>query len=409
MQPTLSPPFRRFVVAFGLSTVALIASGCPTQPGSGTAPGTTSPTTSTTATTSTLPTGNRAPLIGAFAASNPTGAVPLTTAFTWSISDPDGDPLTCLLDADGDAVVDKTVIGCTSSSVRAATVAMPGAVAASLRVSDGVAEAAALTTVTPSPAGSDGFSITIRINGSMTPSQRDAFSDAASRWAEVIRGGLPDTVLNVAANACNTGAAAFSGAVDDVMIDATVAPIDGAGDILGQAGPCRLRSTSGLPVYGVMSFDSADVEALKQDGDFDAVILHEMGHVLGIGTLWSGRGLVGAGSSDPSFSGIVARSGWQDVGGIGNVPVENSGGPGTADSHWREVSLQGELMTGYIDHNDNPLSAITVGACADLGYVVDLGAADPYGRPRLRRGESGISESEALHTQPIVPSGTVPG
>lgn len=409
MQPTLSPPFRRFVVAFGLSTIALVASGCPTQPGSGTPPGTAAPTTSITVTPPTTPSGNRSPVIAAFAASNPTGAVPLTTAFSWSISDPDGDPLTCLLDSDGDLVVDHTVVGCTSSSVRADTVPSPGAVSASLRVSDGSAAATALTTVTPSPAGSDGFSIAIRINGSMTPSQRDAFSDAASRWAEVIRGGLPDTVLDIAANACNTGAAAFSGAVDDVMIDATVGPIDQAGGILGQAGPCRLRSTSGLPVYGVMSFDSADVEALQQDGDFDAVILHEMGHVLGIGTLWSGRGLVGAGSSDPSFSGIVARSGWQDVGGVGNVPVENSGGPGTADSHWREVSLQGELMTGYIDHNDNPLSAITVGACADLGYVVDLAAADPYGRPRLRRGDVAPSDDEQLHTQVVVPSGTVPG
>ena len=137
MQPTLSTPLRRFAFAVGLITTALAASGCPTQPGSGTAPGTSAPTTSTTS-TSTLPTGNRAPLIGAFAASNPTGAVPLTTAFTWSISDPDGDPLTCLLDADGDAVVDKTVIGCTSSSVRAATVSSPGAVSASLRVSDGL-------------------------------------------------------------------------------------------------------------------------------------------------------------------------------------------------------------------------------------------------------------------------------
>ena len=56
-------------------------------------------------------------------------------------------------------------------------------------------------------------------------------------------------------------------------------------------------------------------------------------------------------------------------------------GPGTADSHWRETIFGNELMTGYLNSGTNPLSAVTVGSLADLGYGVDLAAADTFGTP----------------------------
>ena len=38
-----------------------------------------------------------------------------------------------------------------------------------------------------------------------------------------------------------------------------------------------------------------------------------------------------------------------------------------------------ELMTGYLNSGvTNPLSAISIGAMKDIGYVVDLSVADPY-------------------------------
>ena len=61
------------------------------------------------------------------------------------------------------------------------------------------------------------------------------------------------------------------------------------------------------------------------------------------------------------------------------VPVENSGGAGTRDSHWRETVLLRELMTGFLNRNvTNPLSRLTIGSLQDLGYTVNLNAADPY-------------------------------
>jgi hypothetical protein len=76
----------------------------------------------------------------------------------------------------------------------------------------------------------------------------------------------------------------------------------------------------------------------------------------------------------------VATGAWQALPGAtsSDVPVEAGGGPGTAYAHWRESVLDNELMTGYLDSGSNPFSEVSVGALADLGYGVDLGAADPY-------------------------------
>ncbi len=378
------------VAAVGL----LVLSGCPADPGVGSGP-----------TTTLEPGQNRAPVISAFTATRPSGASPVTTPLLWTISDPDGQPLTCTLDLDQNGTQDRTVPNCTSASVRSATFTTVGATVVALTVSDGVASTVAFTTINVAAPSSDAFNITVRMNGTMTPTQQAAFTNAAARWAQAIRSGLSTVSLNLPADDCGTGAPAFNGSIDDLLIDATIAPIDGIGSILGQAGPCYTRNGTGLPVYGVMKFDVADAADLQADGDFDAVILHEMGHVLGFGTVWSGRGLVGAGTSDPTFTGATAVGAWQAIGGSGAVPVEQLGGGGTADSHWRESVFNGELMTGWIDHNNNPMSAVTIAAFADLGYGVDLGAADPYGTPALRSGAS--APEREITTELIFPKGSV--
>jgi hypothetical protein len=60
------------------------------------------------------------------------------------------------------------------------------------------------------------------------------------------------------------------------------------------------------------------------------------------------------------------------------VPVENHGGPGTCDAHWRESVFKNELMTGFLNIGSNPLSLETVASMGDLGYLVTYSAADPY-------------------------------
>jgi subtilisin-like proprotein convertase family protein len=216
------------------------------------------------------------------------------------------------------------------------------------------------------------FSIDVRFLGGLTPSQRSVFQLAAARWAQAIVGDLPEVEVG-------------GERVDDVLIEAEGIAIDGPGRVLGQAGPERLRRGSQLPATGRMSFDAADLAELEAEGDLIHVITHEMGHVLGIGTLWSAMGLMlGAGSANPRFLGPRAMREYADLIGADEptpVPVANTGGAGTRDGHWREATFGNELMTGFLEGGVSPLSRLTIAALADMGYEVDLDAADPYRLP----------------------------
>jgi hypothetical protein len=388
---------RRAVGAAGLGATALLLTACPPTTGGG----------GTSTTTSSIdPAQNHAPVIASFAPVTSSAPAPLTTAFKWAISDVDGQTLTCGLDLDENGTFEVTVNNCNSSSIRSASFNVTGVHSVTLRVSDGVAAPVlAITTVNVGAASADQFAITVRLNGTMTPSQQAAFTTAATRWAQVIKTGQSNISLNIAANDCGTGAPAFNGTIDDIMIDATIDPIDGVGAILGQAGPCYTRVSNGLPVYGVMEFDSADVVQLQNAGDFNAVILHEMGHVLGFGTVWTSPMFSGAGTSNPVITSATTVGAWQAIGGVGSVPVENSGGPGTQDSHWRESVFNGELMTGYIDPGANPMSKVTIACLADMGYGVDLTAADPYALPGLKAGEP--VQGTRYDIEPVTPKGAV--
>ena len=46
--------------------------------------------------------------------------------------------------------------------------------------------------------------------------------------------------------------------------------------------------------------------------------------------------------------------------------------------HWRQSVFGDELMTPAFTGNVHPLSRVTVASLADLGYVVNLAAADAY-------------------------------
>jgi Leishmanolysin len=108
--------------------------------------------------------------------------------------------------------------------------------------------------------------------------------------------------------------------------------------------------------------------------------------VLGIGTIWTNKSLLkGANTNNPTFRGKAAMAEFGMLRGSGPkpVPVENTGGPGTRDGHWRNSVFRTELMTGFVDVGGNPLSRMTVASLQDLGYVVDMNAAEPFNLPNL--------------------------
>ena len=102
-----------------------------------------------------------------------------------------------------------------------------------------------------------------------------------------------------------------------------------------------------------MSFDTADLEQMEADGTLGDVITHEMGHVLGIGSIWQDKRLLqGVAGSNPTFTGPTAMAEYAallEVAAPPPVPVENTGGAGTRGAHWRETVFRNELMSGFID------------------------------------------------------------
>lgn len=212
-----------------------------------------------------------------------------------------------------------------------------------------------------------GFNVEIEFDGAWSAGLQKAFIDSAERLSDIIRGDIADVT--------------WQGAViDDIHIDASLVGIDGAGAVLGRAGPTAIRTADYLPAAAVMEFDSADAAAYHQQGLWDDLVLHEVMHSVGVGTVWDYKGLVAGGGTDrPLFTGADATLTYNALYNVqrAGVPLEAGGGPGTRDAHWDEARFESELMTGYLGRTGTYLSPITVASLEDLGYDTAW-TPDPY-------------------------------
>lgn len=244
-----------------------------------------------------------------------------------------------------------------------------------------------------------GYEIELQFVGQVADTLRSVARSASERWGRIVTGDVPEVVLqdSIDLDRCfqaSTDAGKRGDPIDDLLMMVRSDSIDGEGGVLARAGPCFVRDSDSdprvppIPVIGGMVADSADVGG----GALEQIVLHEIAHVLGFGTLWNFRGgdgtgpyqlLEGPGSDDPVFTGPFGIDQFLEIGGDDYdgepVPVANQGGEGTRDSHWRESIFGNELMTGFLNPNfDNPLSVVTVGAMADQFYAVNFDEADPF-------------------------------
>jgi Leishmanolysin len=269
------------------------------------------------------------------------------------------------------------------------------------------------TTVTVSA-----FNVDVRFIGDASLPVRTAFANAVAKWRQVIVGSIGSvTNVNIPAgpdaNACSPWTPALTGTVQNTIIFARIDSIDGpgtqgVGNILGQASPCYVNGNA-IPFLGFMEFDKYDVDLLVARGQFEKIVLHEIGHVLGIGTIWSFRRtlLNTSITNDPYYVGSGARTQFAAINTVtysGNpVPVENTGGSGTANSHWRTSVMQRELMQGFAVNQLQPLSRITVGSLQDLGYIVNLAAADAFSLTAALRSGFGFDATSGTPYRDLVP------
>lgn len=248
------------------------------------------------------------------------------------------------------------------------------------------------------------FNITLSYLLPPTPRQVEVFEAAAARWERIIIKDEPSFSGTLPSAFEGFPPLVDEGTVDDIIIEVALAPIDGPGGILGQAGPQFVRTDDFLTLSGVMFFDVADLDFLEELDLFEEVIVHEMGHVLGVGTLWNvapfgfDRTLRGGSDDNPYFLGRKANVFWNAEGGTLELPIEGDFGPGTRFGHWDEAALDNELMTGFLNLGENPLSRITAGSMKDLGYG-SASVGESYDLPRGTKGVAAkSSDSEGgLH------------
>ena len=223
-----------------------------------------------------------------------------------------------------------------------------------------------------------------------TGAQKRVIRYAARRWMSIIREDLPDfTFTSGWSWQCGDQSYAIPSGerIDDLRIYVVsfndYAPY-------GWASPNVLRKTSHLPVVGCMGFNVAyNYVSLS-------TALHEIGHVLGIGTEpWSYNGFVQELSGDVHFNGPLAIAAFNDAGGWNytgkKVPLEENW------AHWRASVFGDELMSPA--GGEEGVSAITIQALADLGYVVDVTQANPYTIPDAAAKVSAKSLAHPTHAE----------
>src|SRR5690606_26909232 len=124
-------------------------------------------------------------------------------------------------------------------------------------------------------------------------------------------------------------------------------------------------------------------EFMTTTTSLESVIIHELGHILGVGTIWRDdhRDLARPSQAhcldanhEPhvtrTFAGPRGVNEHHALGAAGQPPLDQN------CAHWSEQRFQTEVLTPSITissdgNNHQPLSRMTIGALEDIGYVVD--------------------------------------
>jgi hypothetical protein len=222
-------------------------------------------------------------------------------------------------------------------------------------------------------ATSSAFAFTLNVNfasgSTFTTSQQNIINSAANYWESVITGYQPGTSFGAG-----------------IIVEADNPYIDGVGDTLGSAGPTSTYQDASywFTSTGSMRFDSADINDLENAGTLYDVIVHELAHIIGFGTLWDDNNLYTNGTGQYTGAAALAAYKAEFNSAAAFVPVELGGGSGTANGHWDEqddgygpdTQPMGkyELMTGWLNSPGSYISNTTIASFIDLGYTVNLAA-----------------------------------
>ncbi|NJR64473.1 MAG: hypothetical protein HC772_02725 [Leptolyngbyaceae cyanobacterium CRU_2_3] len=155
-----------------------------------------------------------------------------------------------------------------------------------------------------------------------------------------------------------------------------------------------------MPTTGTIRINTSYSSTYNNNPEYlKEVVTHELGHVLGIGTLWekNGRSLIDRSTNTYKADSYAGRA----YGEVTNtlqptaIPVE-AGSYG----HWDENKLQDELMTPFAESlgTKMPLSQVTIASLRDIGWNVNYGAADTYNTTLALMSPIGLSQDQVTST-----------
>ncbi len=230
-----------------------------------------------------------------------------------------------------------------------------------------------------------------------TTAEQQMFTDGLAYWDSVIDGHQDGVNRGFTLNVDSFSAARSGGTITlgsaGITSRGFSGSVSGATPSFGQ----YILSNGGNASFNI----HPDAGPLRAD-----VIQHEIGHSLGIGTLWEDNQLhndgvagnhnrTGAGAVG-QYTGAYALAAYRaefDSSAL-FIPVEQGGGGGTAFGHWDEVDGGGvatgitnangqdfrdELMTGWASpaETNTFVSNTTIQSLRDLGFTLHAGAPIP--------------------------------
>lgn len=225
--------------------------------------------------------------------------------------------------------------------------------------------------------GNGNFTIELKfLDNNLTEDQKNTLYAAKNRWQSIVTADLSDATVGGVA-------------IDDLLVEVQTIAVDGVNGALATGSADNYRaggSGNSTTSKGTMTIDAADLSGMEANGSLFAVYLHELGHVLGIGTLWDTIG-----GPNNVTDGALLYTGTNGVAQANQIfgtsslsfALEDGGGVGTERVHPEESVFGNEVMTGFIDAPGTPLplSKVSVGFLQDMGYSVDYTEADPYSGP----------------------------
>lgn len=247
----------------------------------------------------------------------------------------------------------------------------------------------------------DPFDIELVFLDGGTGEQESTLARAAERWESVIARDVFDwdhgAFDRVPAGTCGPGSPEVTDEVDDIRVFVTIHAIDGPGNTMAQSGPCWVRpypleGAEGIwlqPTLAAVVLDEADVAQMESAGMLESFATHELAHALGfVPAVWENHGRLRNPSvpdspgADTHFDGPRAIAAFDAAGGTAymraKVPVESGGRAGFSDSHWRESVFGDEIMSALLTGDAQPLSLVTIESLYDIGYEVNVGAAEEF-------------------------------